>query len=79
MRFVQEILKRVTGLYLQNSMLQDELKLDLMSEMKKKLPDEVLQEKLIPSHSIGCRRLTPGVGYLEVGRTTHPQVVISRH
>lgn len=53
-------------MYLRDSILQDQTKLYLASEMKKQLNDRALEEKLIPSHSVGCRRLTPGVGFLEV-------------
>ncbi|PGH26446.1 hypothetical protein AJ80_01944 [Polytolypa hystricis UAMH7299] len=37
----------------------------MMGKMKEKLNNEFLEEKLIPEWHVGCRRLTPGVGYLE--------------
>jgi len=37
----------------------------MMGQMKEKLQNEYLEERLIPKWSVGCRRLTPGVGYLE--------------
>jgi hypothetical protein len=33
--------------------------------MKEKLQNQFLEERLIPQWAVGCRRLTPGVGYLE--------------
>ena len=33
--------------------------------MKDKLRDEKLEELVIPSWGVGCKRITPGVGYLE--------------
>lgn len=33
--------------------------------MREKLQNQYLEERLIPQWSVGCRRLTPGVGYLE--------------
>ncbi|KAH9479348.1 FAD-binding monooxygenase moxY [Psilocybe cubensis] len=33
--------------------------------MKEKVPDENLQKLIIPSWSVGCRRITPGINYLE--------------
>ena len=33
--------------------------------MKEKLQNGYLEERLIPKWSVGCRRFTPGVGYLE--------------
>lgn len=34
--------------------------------MKGKCGDDLLERKLIPPWSVGCRRLTPGYNYLEV-------------
>ena len=42
--------------------------------MKQKLNDKFLEEKLIPDWSLGCRRLTPGVNYLE--SLTKPNVSV---
>lgn len=36
-----------------------------LSQMKDKLQNRYLEERLIPNWAVGCRRLTPGVGYLE--------------
>jgi cation diffusion facilitator CzcD-associated flavoprotein CzcO len=33
--------------------------------MENTLQDPNLAEKLIPTWAVGCRRLTPGIGYLE--------------
>ncbi|KAL3474465.1 hypothetical protein BJX99DRAFT_248248 [Aspergillus californicus] len=34
-------------------------------EMRRKINDEALADKLIPDFSLGCRRFTPGINYLE--------------
>lgn len=34
--------------------------------MREELRNHDLEQKLIPSFSVGCRRLTPGMGYLKV-------------
>ncbi len=34
--------------------------------MKKTLQDDDLAEKFIPDYSVGCQRITPCPGYLEV-------------
>jgi hypothetical protein len=34
-------------------------------EMRRKINDEELADKLIPEFSLGCRRFTPGINYLE--------------
>jgi cation diffusion facilitator CzcD-associated flavoprotein CzcO len=59
-------LNSMFGLYLQNHEIQNSMR-DLFTEqMKTKLKStEWLQEKLIPQWGVGCRRLTPGIGYLE--------------
>jgi len=35
-------------------------------EMQKIIKDPVLEEKLIPKYSMGCKRITPSDHYLEV-------------
>ena len=46
----------------------------MVEQMKLKLGDAYLEEKLIPGWSVGCRRLTPGVDYL--GSLTKPNVEV---
>ncbi|EXJ70145.1 cyclohexanone monooxygenase [Cladophialophora psammophila CBS 110553] len=43
--------------------------------MVKKLQNATLEDKLIPKWSVGCRRLTPGIGYLESLGTSNVEVV----
>ncbi|KAK5689222.1 hypothetical protein LTR17_026424 [Elasticomyces elasticus] len=53
------------GLFLKNSTVNTATHDYFVEQMKAKLNDERLIGKLIPDWSVGCRRLTPGVGYLE--------------
>jgi cyclohexanone monooxygenase len=46
----------------------------MISEMKRKLQNPELEKLLIPTWSLGCRRLTPGVNYLE--SLTDPKVEV---
>ena len=46
----------------------------MIGQMKEKLNNAYLEEKLIPEWSVGCRRLTPGVDYLE--SLTKPNVEV---
>lgn len=46
--------------------------------MKEKLQDPSLEEKLIPKWHVGCRRLTPGVGYLEAMKKENVEVVYGK-
>jgi cation diffusion facilitator CzcD-associated flavoprotein CzcO len=52
-------------LFLKGTTTQDETRNGMIAQMKEKLNNKFLEEKLIPDWSVGCRRLTPGVGYLE--------------
>lgn len=54
------------GVYLSDSILQMQAKTQVTEEMRKVLKDEILEAKLIPSYGVGCKRLIPDVGYLEV-------------
>ncbi|KAF1809387.1 FAD/NAD(P)-binding domain-containing protein [Eremomyces bilateralis CBS 781.70] len=63
------------GIFLKGSQINSETS-DYMKElMKEKLHNQFLEEKLIPEWSVGCRRLTPGVGYLEALGEENVQVV----
>jgi cation diffusion facilitator CzcD-associated flavoprotein CzcO len=63
------------GIFLKNSKINNDTHEYMMSQMKEKLNDPFLEEKLIPNWSVGCRRLTPGVGYLESLKKENVQVV----
>jgi cation diffusion facilitator CzcD-associated flavoprotein CzcO len=63
------------AIFLKNTQLNNETHDYMKEQMKKKLHDEYLENKLIPEWSVGCRRLTPGVGYLESLRKENVQVV----
>ncbi|KAL3462618.1 hypothetical protein BJX64DRAFT_276962 [Aspergillus heterothallicus] len=47
----------------------------MTQQMKEKLRNPALEEVLIPEWSVGCRRITPGVGYLESLGHAKTQVV----
>lgn len=54
------------GIYLADHELQRTTREEFIHQMKDKLKAVPwLQEKLIPTWAVGCRRLTPGIGYLE--------------
>jgi cation diffusion facilitator CzcD-associated flavoprotein CzcO len=53
------------GIFLKRNKLNDDTHAYMLAQMKDKLRDAYLEEKLIPDWSVGCRRLTPGVNYLE--------------
>lgn len=47
------------------SELQKNTREDMTKMMKARLQNEVMAKHLIPSWGVGCRRLTPGINYLE--------------
>lgn len=63
------------GLFLKNSEINTETHKYMTEQMKLKLSNPALEEKLIPEWSLGCRRLTPGVGYLESLGKSNVEVV----
>lgn len=54
------------ALYLADSPLQKISKIELENSMRSILGDTDLEEALIPSWGVGCRRLNPDIGYLQV-------------
>ncbi|KAL8654524.1 MAG: hypothetical protein Q9226_003405 [Calogaya cf. arnoldii] len=55
----------VNTAYLSNSVLQSQSKVAFADGMRKVIKDKAVEAKLIPDWGVGCRRLTPGIGYLE--------------
>ena len=53
------------GIFLKNTNVNSDTEAYFRKQMTEKLNNEYLQERLIPNWHVGCRRLTPGVGYLE--------------
>ncbi|KAI1358426.1 hypothetical protein F5Y08DRAFT_116319 [Xylaria arbuscula] len=62
------------GLFLKNHKIQQDTKAYINAQMTEKLGDERLLSKLTPKFSVGCRRFTPGVDYLE--SLTKPNVEV---
>lgn len=53
------------GIFLRDSKINKDTHEYILGQMKEKLHSEYLEEGLIPKWSLGCRRFTPGIGYLE--------------
>lgn len=70
---VQGNVNRNFKLFVKSSDYNTEMTEFAIEQMKEKLNyDPVLCEKLIPKYELGCRRITPGTGYLEA--FTQPNV-----
>jgi len=63
------------SIFLSDSPAQKKLSGDLAALMKSKIGDEVLEKLLIPTFPLGCRRITPGVGYLEALKSDKVKLV----
>lgn len=62
-------------MFLNGSKLQETTKRRVALQMKAKLNKPELQSKLIPEWGFGCRRMTPGIGYLETLEAENVEVV----
>lgn len=63
-------------MFLNGSKLQEQTKKAVTVQMQRKLSDPELQKKLIPEWGFGCRRMTPGEGYLEALQANNVEVII---
>lgn len=62
-------------IFLRNTEGQKQTREYMTQQMKTKLHNAKLEEALIPEWSVGCRRITPGVGYLEALGAHNVEVV----
>ncbi|CAK7228646.1 hypothetical protein SEUCBS140593_006984 [Sporothrix eucalyptigena] len=64
-------------MFLKGSKMQEVTRKAVTKQMQQKLQDAPeLQEKLIPDWAFGCRRMTPGEGYLEALQKDNVAVVV---
>ncbi|KFZ00448.1 hypothetical protein V498_00072 [Pseudogymnoascus sp. VKM F-4517 (FW-2822)] len=62
------------GIFLKGAQPNVDTRKYMLEQMKEKINNKYLEEKLIPDWSVGCRRLTPGINYLE--SLTKPNVTV---
>ena len=75
---IESNLNRIIEVFIKDSPKQKEARAIFAHVMKARLGnDERLASLLIPQHSVGCRRLTPGPGFLEALVKPNVQVVSS--
>ncbi|CAI6334554.1 unnamed protein product [Periconia digitata] len=53
------------GLFLKGTNTNNDTETYFREQMSGKLQNDYLEKRLIPDWHVGCRRLTPGIGYLE--------------
>ncbi|KAF2013914.1 FAD/NAD(P)-binding domain-containing protein [Aaosphaeria arxii CBS 175.79] len=63
------------GIFLKGTTTNNDTETYFRQQMSEKLSNPYLEERLIPNWHVGCRRLTPGVGYLESLGKDNVQVV----
>lgn len=63
------------AMFLKDSEVQRNLFIQMVERMKDRLKNETLEKQLIPAWSVGCRRLTPGINYLETLGAENVEVV----
>ncbi|KAF2968091.1 hypothetical protein GQX73_g5504 [Xylaria multiplex] len=71
---VENGLNKLFGVFLKNNELQEETRNYIRRQMREKLGDAYLESKLTPDFHFGCRRMTPGIDYLE--SLTKPNVEV---
>ena len=64
-RELDSSLNELFPLFLKDSLFQKTFTSNMRDTMAQKLVGSDLQDKVIPKWGVGCRRITPGVGYLE--------------
>jgi len=63
------------GIFLKGTNTNNDTEAYFRQQMTEKLHNQYLEERLIPNWHVGCRRLTPGVGYLEALGKENVEVV----
>lgn len=66
----------IYSMFLNGSKLQETTKRRVTLQMQARITKPELQGKLIPEWSFGCRRMTPGINYLEALQAPNVDVVI---
>ncbi|KAB8211787.1 hypothetical protein BDV34DRAFT_219001 [Aspergillus parasiticus] len=74
-RWLEHNANKAYPLFFAKSEAQEEARNQFVDSMKDALKNPGLEEKVIPPWAVGCRRLTPGIGYLESLSHTKTTVV----
>lgn len=74
-RSLEHNTNKIFPIFLANSTAQQQSRELFRSSMQDALKDPALEEQLIPKWDVGCRRLTPGVGYIDALKDQKTKVV----
>ncbi|KAB5551062.1 hypothetical protein GE09DRAFT_1124767 [Coniochaeta sp. 2T2.1] len=67
---------KIFPMFLKGSRMQESTKKAVTKQMSERLRDPRLRDNLVPEWDFGCRRMTPGVGYLEALQAQNVEVVL---
>ncbi|KAF7559283.1 hypothetical protein G7046_g4882 [Stylonectria norvegica] len=67
---------KIFPMFLAGSKLQARTKKAVTKQMQSKLSNPELRERLIPTWDFGCRRMTPGLGYMEALQAKNVEAVV---
>ncbi|KAK7716065.1 hypothetical protein SLS63_011125 [Diaporthe eres] len=74
----ERTMNSIFSLYLKDSVLQEQCKTLLESEIKKMIDDEAAEDKMIPKFAVGCKRVIPsGFRYLRALKEDNVRAVYS--
>ncbi|KAF5362008.1 hypothetical protein D9756_002403 [Leucocoprinus leucothites] len=74
---LDDALTSLFPMFFKDSTVQKAVSQNVGEAMKAIVKGSVLEDKIVPSWSLGCRRITPGVGYLEALVHEKTEVVTS--
>lgn len=73
---IESGLNRIFNIFLKDSAMQESARQSFGEVMRARLGDSVdLADQLVPKYAVGCRRLTPGQGFLEALTQSNVKVV----
>ena len=72
----ERVVNSYFGNYLKDSPGQVQIRAYVADVMKQKLQASGLEDQLIPQYGVGCRRPTPGVGYLEALTSDNVETIV---
>lgn len=73
---IESDLNRIFNIFLKDSVMQKNARQGFAEVMRARLGDSVdLADQLVPKYAVGCRRLTPGQGFLEALTKSNVEVV----
>ncbi|KAF3911872.1 hypothetical protein AA313_de0209649 [Arthrobotrys entomopaga] len=77
-RWLEHRMNRAFPIFINDSPFQKGVREACETHMRSVLQDGYLEDKIIPEWAVGCRRLTPGIGFLEALKDEKTKVVFEQ-